>query len=132
MFRQLSLTLLLTASLLACPFRCLGALGPNVGSPEAAVAGCACCHDDEATSCPESGVPEDDCSCPNCLCDGAVLAVGEAVVNLSPTTGHTVAYAVVTDRFRVGAPAGFPHGFRGAGPRESGRTICYRHCLLLV
>jgi hypothetical protein len=69
------LLLLLIPNLLACPLRCathaVAAVG-DVAQPQVA---CGCCRKKQPVPAPET--PEqksqDDCQCPNCLCDGATF-----------------------------------------------------------
>ncbi len=80
MFRTVH-TLLLIASLLACPFRCAGV----VSAEAAEMSSCSCCVSrSEAPSRPVSeaepvqqeqvpSAPIGDCGCSDCLCKGAVL-----------------------------------------------------------
>ncbi|QDV69578.1 hypothetical protein Poly24_32940 [Rosistilla carotiformis] len=69
------LALLLIANLLACPLRCMDCHAASADTSQSPATGCACCHDSVATASPESSdTPAGgDCSCPNCLCEGATL-----------------------------------------------------------
>ena len=82
--QQVLLTFCLVANLLACPLRC-AACNPSAPASEQAQQNkrtCQCCAKklvcfDEETPIPsEQPVKQsgDDCSCPNCICEGAILA----------------------------------------------------------
>lgn len=80
MYRTTYFSPLLILTLLACPFKCMGMFEGE--STEAAVkATCACCSQcsSEQDSVPQepSQNSEDDCSCGNCLCNGAVYVPGD-------------------------------------------------------
>ncbi len=82
------LVLLLIASVLACPLRCLSCKANVAASVVSAVPApvCSCCsHCQELTDSdlPVSNAPtpsEDDCHCPACICEGAVV---EAEIELT-------------------------------------------------
>jgi len=68
--------LLLIFAILACPFNCMGAFKGGDAQTVASPA-CTCCSnvsfepDTAPNRLPES--PDDDCPCPTCFCNGAVL-----------------------------------------------------------
>lgn len=69
---QLLISCVMTAALLVCPLHCFACQAPQ---PSASVQ-CRCCHDvnmqqDANSSLP---LPQDDCGCSGCICDGATLA----------------------------------------------------------
>ncbi len=80
------LALLLIASVMACPLRCLSCKANVAANELSAAPACSCCsHFQEAakSDLPVSNVPtpaEDDCRCQACICEGAVV---EAEVELS-------------------------------------------------
>jgi hypothetical protein len=62
---------LMIANLLICPLRCAGQCEATC---EPAPAGCGCCAVDVCDSVPEPPTPPDeDCGCPNCICEGALV-----------------------------------------------------------
>ncbi|WP_145122095.1 hypothetical protein [Rosistilla oblonga] len=69
------LALLLIANLLACPMRCMSCHAASADASQVSAVGCACCQENAATSSAESSENPvgDDCSCPNCICEGATL-----------------------------------------------------------
>ena len=71
----------LIANLLICPFRCMASDLGTAGESDAAHSTCACCHREK--DCDDSPSkehePENDCSCPNCICEGATLQDGPKV-----------------------------------------------------
>ena len=74
MFRA-SLSVLLIANLLACPLRCVSCeVGPSVSEQPAATA-CSCCSHDCDIPVPDAPLdtPDEDCSCQDCICEGATL-----------------------------------------------------------
>ena len=137
MFR-ISQILLLVFSLLACPMRCSGVLGQvcaHAGHEDSALAGCACCqhHRDnvasEVDSCPTES-PDEDCTCQNCLCHGALLSSGAAVDILNATA--LVAIAVVPELVEAGAYLTAEPVSCNAPFAYCGRDICIQHQLLLL
>lgn len=70
------LTLLLTASLAACPLRCASLSAGCTDVTALAVVDCDdCCnpvHGSRSAECPDDGCPEDDCRCDSCICGGAL------------------------------------------------------------
>ena len=82
--------LLLIASLIACPFRCLGNGQATCTSSELA-ASCSCCahaadnaSQQESPTSPagqqqEPYAPSNECECGSCLCDGAVLTDDDSI-----------------------------------------------------
>lgn len=68
--------LLLSFAILACPFNCMGAFGGG-DTQIAASSDCSCCSHVavEPTTAPDRlpESPVDDCPCPTCFCNGAVL-----------------------------------------------------------
>ena len=68
--------LLLSFAILACPFNCMGAFAGD-DAQTLALPECSCCShvsfepNTAPNRLPES--PDDDCPCPTCFCNGAVL-----------------------------------------------------------
>ena len=79
------LHLLLIFSLLACPLNCMGALEFVDGAPQSQPAKCGCCHHDSSPQSPHA--PTEECPCPTCLCNGAVTAGDDALVQLDHEAG---------------------------------------------
>jgi hypothetical protein len=85
---QFLCSILLIASLLTCPSRC-NSCQSDVASVDVRVpAGCSCCHgditlpvSDSRDNCPPAGAPRNDCTCPNCICEGATLQDGLKLPN---------------------------------------------------
>lgn len=73
---EVGIRILLAFALLACPMNCMGVLSAP-DEPSVSSSGCGCCphhqaeHDSDRLPIPHS--PDDDCQCPTCLCNGAVL-----------------------------------------------------------
>ena len=104
MFRALPLLLTISA-LLLCPFNCMGTIAVRDVDGEA-VKACRCC----SSQCPASengsshesqspSTPDDECSCTNCLCRGAILPddhllldVADAVLELPPADALAPAF----------------------------------------
>ena len=67
--------LILITNLLICPLRCMASDWGTAGDDGTARSTSACCHPDK--DCDDSpskdNEPENDCSCPNCICEGATL-----------------------------------------------------------
>lgn len=65
----------LIINLLICPFRCAASEWGAAGEHCAARSTCACCClDNDCDDSPSKDhEPEHDCSCPNCICEGATL-----------------------------------------------------------
>lgn len=94
------LHLLLIFSLLACPLNCMGALEFVDGAPQSQPAKCGCCHHNSASdSSPQSPhAPTEECPCPTCLCNGAVTAGDDALVQLDHEAGcSTTIFIVASD-----------------------------------
>lgn len=79
MFRCFS-TILLIAGFLTCPARCSSCSSGIVTVKIPSPAGCSCCHCDVSSpisevtdNCPPADAPGNDCTCPNCICEGATL-----------------------------------------------------------
>lgn len=72
--------LLLSFAILACPFNCMGAFDGGDAQSTSSPA-CTCCsHDLPAENSAPNQVPhspDDDCPCPTCFCNGAVLPSGD-------------------------------------------------------
>jgi len=65
------IVLLMIANLLICPLRC-GEHDAAICEP--APAGCGCCAVDVCDLDPEPPAPPyEDCGCPNCICEGALV-----------------------------------------------------------
>ncbi len=78
------LALILITNLLVCPFRCLSNHFEQADVEECAVVPCCCCEspngNEPSDSDGEERSPDNDCSCPNCICEGATIHVGADVV----------------------------------------------------
>lgn len=66
------IAMMLIASLLACPLRCFSCQTGAASDVDCATTVCSCCHDSGKTENP-TDAPSDDCSCPNCICEGATI-----------------------------------------------------------
>jgi len=89
MSRLIALSLIF--AILACPLNCLATTFATSSTQADGVsqpaAHCCCCKHcqpaPEADSSPLSGFPEkDDCTCPSCVCAGAVVETDECAINL--------------------------------------------------
>lgn len=90
--------LLLSFAILACPFNCMGAFEGGDAQTVASPA-CSCCSNvsfepnTAPNRLPES--PDDDCPCPTCFCNGAVLPAdslaGDVDDGLQPSDSLVVA-----------------------------------------
>ncbi|MEZ6103846.1 MAG: hypothetical protein R3E01_33285 [Pirellulaceae bacterium] len=71
---RFALSLLLIANLLVCPLRCLSCQTGVVVDGDCAQAAC-CCQDAQDGDESSNGQPSPggDCSCPNCICEGATV-----------------------------------------------------------
>jgi hypothetical protein len=80
---QAILSFVLIANILACPLRCATcAASAPVDEQCESTTGCPCCsHADDQSPASEVPVdsPSNDCSCPNCICQGATLEVGREI-----------------------------------------------------
>ena len=72
---QFVYSILLIASLLTCPLRCMSCRAAGAGVNDCVPAGCSCCHCESELPVSDSSEddPSDHCSCPNCICEGATL-----------------------------------------------------------
>ena len=86
--------LALILSLLACPLNCMGAF-TDVGAQNSAPAACGCCgngiadRDSAPPRVPDT--PDDDCQCPTCLCNGAVILLDSGSLDLLSLNEHILA-----------------------------------------
>lgn len=100
------LSLTLIATLLICPYRCQGSLG-SVCAAESAPAACSCCQRCAASSesatgnkargtedRPSSPSDNDDCSCGNCLCHGAVSEESDFQLDQQTLTAVAITFEV--------------------------------------
>lgn len=87
---QVVITIALVLNLVACPSRCLPT-GTESGCDGSAVMACGdtCCPSTEKGH-DIPAVPEHDCACWNCICEGATLASG---IELWDADASTVPYA---------------------------------------
>ena len=78
------LTICLIANLLACPLRCAACHSSSSAIEQAQqnTRTCPCCakkaicaEKSESSQLPEEHPSENDCSCPNCICEGATLTI---------------------------------------------------------
>ncbi len=72
---QFVLSIILIASLLTCPLRCMSCQPVAASVNDCVPAGCSCCHCESELPVSDSSedYPNDHCSCPNCICEGATL-----------------------------------------------------------
>lgn len=87
---RFAFAILLIANLLVCPFRCYSCQTGVVSGDDCAEATCSCCHyqdqnDDESSS--DEPSHGGDCSCPNCICEGATVEADRKI----PSSGDCVA-----------------------------------------
>lgn len=77
MFR-FAYVILLAVHLLACPFRCQSC---QVAAQDHAQPACCCCEHQDADedNQGDNRSPERDCSCPNCICEGATISIGPEI-----------------------------------------------------
>ena len=89
MFRT-TFFILLTFNLLVCPLRCLSCQ-TQAGENEACVTtACSCCQESSDAESPQSGnTSDEDCSCPNCICEGATLQAGPEISAVESLTAFT-------------------------------------------
>lgn len=99
MIRSL-LVLLLIANVLACPLRCLGCQITAADESDREEIGCLCCQPGATSQAPESSgeLPGDDCTCPNCICEGATL-------ESTPQPPEVEAYVIAWISLAIDAPA---------------------------
>ena len=76
--RRPFLAILLIANLLVCPLRCFSCQAETAAETTCISSACDCCHAAEQPSdCdPGSGddpAPSEECSCPDCICEGATI-----------------------------------------------------------
>ncbi len=66
---------LLVFNLLICPLRCVSCEIPVADNEDCTTTTCPCCqatgHEDSSDG--RDQAPAEDCSCPNCICEGATL-----------------------------------------------------------
>lgn len=97
---QVCARLVLILALLACPLNCMGALS-RVDAPNERPSACGCCahqtakRDSTPARVPHS--PDDDCQCPTCLCNGAVLLADDVAFDLNPIGEHVLAEMWIGD-----------------------------------
>lgn len=88
---RFAFAILLIANLLVCPLRCFSCQTGVVEGGDCAQAACCCCQDaqdgDESSN--DQPSQGNECSCPNCICEGAT-------VQADPETSG------VTDRVALG------------------------------
>ena len=101
MFRT-TFFILLTFNLLVCPLRCLSCQ-TQAGENEACVTtACSCCQESSDAESPQSGnTSDEDCSCPNCICEGATLQTSpeiSAVESLAALRGRATLFGDVSGR----------------------------------
>lgn len=72
---QFVCSMILIASLLTCPLRCMSCQAIAASVKDCVPAGCCCCHCESELPVSDSseGYPSHQCSCPNCICEGATL-----------------------------------------------------------
>lgn len=97
----------LITNLLVCPLRCLpGACG--TGSEDSVVRPtCCCCAADNCDESPsKDDLPDHDCPCPNCICEGATLQDGPKIpaVDVHVAVAYWLTPANVASQSRVDVP----------------------------
>lgn len=97
------LIILILATLLACPLRCLSCQTATVEVGDDAAAACCCCHDTgHGDEIPTDGPsPRDSCVCPSCLCEGATIPNGPSIPRIDFTVALE-AWAVPADQLLSG------------------------------
>lgn len=71
---RLVIAIVLIANLLVCPFRCMSCESEATVEGATARSACCCQPHDKANHSPSGDEQrEHDCSCPNCICEGATL-----------------------------------------------------------
>lgn len=126
------LHLLMTIALLACPLNCMGALDVMV-APNADCSTCGCCshhaeHDSAPAQTPHS--PVDDCQCPTCLCNGAVVLVDGVQVDLNSMSQHVFAEQWIEDQVsqsNLSSLAAVERADNHAHRAPAGRAACIVH-----
>ena len=69
-------SLLLVVNVLACPVRCISCEANVAVGESCAAAACTCCSDGMDFPVSETPLPcSNDCSCQNCICEGAMVEV---------------------------------------------------------
>ena len=98
---RLAFNILLVTNLLVCPLRCFScetevAVGKDYGQ-----SACCCCpvvpEGDESSN--DNPSPGDDCSCPNCICEGATIQSAPEIPATDPFVAFG-AWIVPVDEFR--------------------------------
>ena len=69
------LVALLIANLLACPMRCQSCQAGVAPLEDRQDSACGCCHESQPVEAPQSDsdLPNDECSCTSCICEGATI-----------------------------------------------------------
>ena len=78
------IVIVLAAHLLVCPLRCLSCGIDTLGGDMDVCVVDQCCHECENSS-GEKGTSPDDCSCQNCICEGATVETVCVLVDEVPT-----------------------------------------------
>lgn len=104
---RLVIAILLTASLLACPLRCYSCQAGAASDVDCATTVCSCCHDSGASGKTENpaDAPSNDCSCPNCICEGATIQAGPEIPDLVAQFVSFTDWSVSTDDDVLGITA---------------------------
>lgn len=104
------LRLLLSFAVLACPLNCMGALGDG-DTQAVSLPGCSCCSHGFSgeNSVPHRlpHAPNDDCQCPTCLCNGAVLLSDDAARDVEMGGLH-VSCDVLVEYLQAESPVALP------------------------
>ncbi len=93
------LAILLATSLLVCPLRCYSCQTGVALDVDRAVTACPCCHDSGNSGKTEipADAPSEDCSCPNCICEGATIQAGPEIPDHVPQLVCFVDWSVLVN-----------------------------------
>lgn len=95
------LAILLIANLLVCPLRCFSCQTEAVADDNCSGEVCCCCQLADDVNQPIDGdhLPSEDCSCPDCICEGATLERG---LETSQVLTQSILFVCGTDRAVIG------------------------------
>lgn len=95
----------LIANLLLCPFRCMSGEWGTAAEDASARSACSCCQPtNKCSDAPsQDEEPEDDCSCPNCICAGATRESGPKVspIDVRVAVSHWLTHSDAATQRRV-------------------------------
>ncbi|MCG6158239.1 hypothetical protein [Rubinisphaera margarita] len=122
---------LLIFSILACPFRCMSAMASQGNSAESeARQSCSCCGQKNPDETPNA--PQDEESCPNCLCHGAVVGGEEIDLDLDEFIDFLASLELMVCLQQIAGDSLESWDEFPPARSLSGYSICIQHQLLLI